>query len=128
MTDRPTASTINDAQLDELYAERDGLSRMYLTAMGDLGIAINRLTRARDYARQEQAAGAAIWPDDLLAILNEPAPADRTTQLAHTLRQVLDRLKPLRDETGAPIGYVVHPVDPDEYQRWRDVLNQPKEQ
>lgn len=54
MTDRIPLDAMTSDALDQLYderdqlrRERDGISRMYLTAMADLGIAINRLDHVR---------------------------------------------------------------------------------
>ena len=129
MTDRPNASTINDAQLDGLYAERDRLNadlaalravargycpacgrgdaapttadweqqrqradniqRMYLTAMGDLGIAANRLDHIRNLvagAAHTTAAGISDYDigrhDMARAVLTalDTAPGPAATQ------------------------------------------------
>jgi hypothetical protein len=57
VTDRHTVDSLTSDALDQLYAERDQLRAA--------------LARTRAYAQTEQSLGNAIWPDDLLAVLND---------------------------------------------------------
>lgn len=51
MTDRVPLDHLTSDQYDQLCGERDRLSRLHLTALGDLGIATHRLDQIRDAAR-----------------------------------------------------------------------------
>jgi len=84
-----------ETERDQLRRERDGINRMYLTAMGDLGIAVNRLDHIRALAVQCRDHSAAGIDDyqigrhdlavDVLTALDEPAPA--ATQATDTQEQ-----------------------------------------
>jgi hypothetical protein len=69
-------------QWEQMRRERDGINRMYLTAMGDLGIAINRLDHIRDAATwiRRNYPGLTHVNDRLAAALDEPSPGPAATQ------------------------------------------------
>lgn len=100
MTDRQTASTINDAQLDELYAELTALrqvARGYCPACGR-GDAAPTVT---DWEQQKQ----------------------RADQLAATLREVLDAFEVYWARASYD-GPSYGAVQPEHLQAWRAALKQ----
>jgi hypothetical protein len=77
-------------QWEQMRRERDGINRMYLTAMGDLGIAINRLDHIRDAATwiRRNYPGLTHVNDRLAAALDEPAPGPAATQATDEPKEI----------------------------------------
>jgi hypothetical protein len=102
VTGRPTASTINDTQLDQLYDELAALrqvARGYCPACGR-GDAAPTVT---DWEQQKQ----------------------RADQLATVLTEVLGRLHPLTRWGGSVIGHqTVGVIHPETHARWQAALDQ----
>lgn len=76
MTDRIPLDHLTSDQYDQLCGELDRLSRLHLTALGDLGITTHRLDQIRNAAQlhQQQLIGTA----ELYAVIDAdstPAPA-----------------------------------------------------
>ncbi|MGW0575152.1 hypothetical protein ACWD25_04100 [Streptomyces sp. NPDC002920] len=83
-----------ETERDQLRRERDGISRMHLTAMGDLGIALNRLDHIRDTCDRLRRA----------SVLADGQPhTDRERGIVHAVDRVLAALDgPGAEEAATP--------------------------
>ncbi|MGW3025841.1 hypothetical protein [Streptomyces sp. NPDC001221] len=123
MTDRLTASTINDEQLDALYEQRDRLGyevqqwkatygehalRDTLARLHDAETTVARLRQLRDaWLRMTLEPGQVRrLLDEITAVLGQPAPAATATQAtgADTCGHVID------GGFGRPLGPCLRPV------------------
>lgn len=99
MTGRKTIDQITSDELDQLYDQLDTLrtiARGYCPACG----------------RGDATPTTHNWQHE----------HDRAQRLAATLTEVLDRYKP-HPVRGPVLGYISHPIDQHELDRWRAALN-----
>jgi hypothetical protein len=137
MTDRPTAATITDPQLAELYADLDRYEEVQ-GEMNEQAINLTRraaraeaaLARIRGYAQHaidagDTGPGVAIGRLLLRLLDEQPAPAAaEATELRTALTEALASLYPLTRVDGSVIGYqTVNLIRPATYNRWQAALN-----
>lgn len=127
MTDRKTASTINDTELDVLYAERDALT-------SDLA----ELTQARQhgaYTFCDQLVGhvtVAEFARKISEKRNALGQRAEAVQYANEQKQRAEQAERQRDHLAdvlreVLIREVTKPITPEDYDRWVAALNELKE-
>jgi hypothetical protein len=134
MTDRPTAATITDEQLAELYADLDHYEEHIVGDLNEKNIGLaRRAARAEATLDRVRAlrddlrgiTGARYIADALDTILDEqPGPA--ATELRAALAEALTHLYALTRVDGSTIGWqTANPISPAAYDRWQTALHPP---